>query len=80
MKSTALASIVTLMDVTGVAHEIIADTFRAFEVFGCAGSIYLALNAAIAWGVHGLERKLAIPADGRRAGPAPNRRLTVRPV
>lgn len=62
VKSTALASIVTLMDVTGIAHEIIADTFRAFEVFGCAGAIYLALNAAIAWSVHRLERRLAIAA------------------
>lgn len=64
VKSTALASIVTLMDVTGIAHEIIADTFRAFEVFGCAGAIYLALNAAIAWCVHRLERRLAIPLQG----------------
>ena len=60
VKSTALASIVTLMDVTGIAHEIIADTFRAFEVFACAGAIYLALNALIALSVHALERHLAI--------------------
>ena len=69
VKSTALASIVTLMDVTGIAHEIIADTFRAFEVFGCAGAIYLVLNAGIAGGVHGLERWLAIPAEAVGAGP-----------
>ncbi len=64
VKSTALASIVTLMDVTGIAHELIADTFRAFEVFGCAGAIYLSLNAAIAWCVHLAERRLAVPGMG----------------
>ena len=64
VKSTALASIVTLMDVTGIAHELIADTFRAFEVFGCAGAIYLSITAAIAWSVHRLERRLAVPQAG----------------
>lgn len=61
VKATALASIVTLMDVTGIAAEIIADTFRAFEVFACAGAIYLALNAAVAGAVSALERRLRIP-------------------
>ena len=58
VKSTALASIVTLMEVTGIAHEIIADTFRAFEVFACAGAIYLVLNGLIVRGVYLLERRL----------------------
>ncbi len=62
VKSTALASSVTLMDVTGEAHSIISETFRAFEVFACAGAIYLSINAGIAWSVHRLERQLAIPA------------------
>lgn len=59
VKSTSLASIVTLMEITGIAHEIISDTFRAFEVFFCAGVIYLAINALIVRGVTGLERRLA---------------------
>ena len=67
VKSTALASIITLMDVTGIAHQLIADTFRAFEVFGCAGAIYLSINAAITWALHGLERWLAIPTQGATA-------------
>ena len=71
VKSTALASIVTLMDVTGIAHELIADTFRAFEVFGCAGAIYLAINAAITWGLHGVERRLAIPDVTAGSGERP---------
>ena len=59
VKSTALASIVTLMEITGIAHQIIGDTFRAFEVFLCAGAIYLALNALIARGVWLMERRLS---------------------
>ena len=69
VKATALASIVTLMDVTGVAAAIIADTFRAFEVFACAGAIYLGLNAAIAWAVHALERRLRIPGTAAAGAP-----------
>ena len=59
VKSTSLASIVTLMEITGIAHEIISDTFRAFEVFLCAGAIYLLVNALIVRTVAGLERRLA---------------------
>lgn len=70
VKSTALASIVTLMDVTGIAAQLIADTFRAFEVFGCAGAIYLAINAAITLSLHRLEAWLAIPVQAAsEAGP-----------
>lgn len=59
VKSTALASVVTLMELTGIAHNIIGETFRAFEVFLCAGAIYLALNSLIAHGVALLERRLS---------------------
>ncbi len=59
VKSTALASVVTLMELTGIAHDIIGETFRAFEVFLCAGAIYLALNSIIARGVSLLERRLS---------------------
>jgi octopine/nopaline transport system permease protein len=44
MKSTALASLVTVWEVTGVAQRIIAQTYRTFEVFLCAAIIYLVLN------------------------------------
>lgn len=70
VKSTALASIVTLMDVTGIAAELIADTFRAFEIFGCAGAIYLMINAALTFSLHRLERWLAIPGQAVTQGGA----------
>ncbi|MDH6231999.1 octopine/nopaline transport system permease protein [Mesorhizobium soli] len=44
VKATSLASIITLMDVTGVAATIIAETYRTVEVFVVAGAIYLAIN------------------------------------
>ena len=59
VKATALASTVTLMEITGIAHKLISETFRAVEIFLVAGSIYLFLNflltRLIAWG----ERKIA---------------------
>jgi octopine/nopaline transport system permease protein len=58
-RSTALASVITLMEVTGIASKIIAETFRAVEVFVCAGAIYLILNFAISRGIALLERRLS---------------------
>lgn len=47
MKSTSLASLVTVWEVTGVAQRIITLTYRTFEVFLCAAVIYLVLNFII---------------------------------
>jgi octopine/nopaline transport system permease protein len=58
-RSTALASVITLMEVTGIASKIIAETFRPVEVFICAGAIYLSLNFAISRGIAFLERRLS---------------------
>lgn len=43
MKSTALASTVTLMEMTGVARTIVAETFAPYEIFVAAMIIYLIL-------------------------------------
>ena len=58
-RSTALASVITLMEVTGIASKIISETFRAVEVFVCAGAIYLLLNFVISRAIACLERRLA---------------------
>jgi octopine/nopaline transport system permease protein len=55
VKGTSLASIVTLMEVTGIAHGLISQTYRAIEVFVCAGAIYLILNFVIIRALAGLE-------------------------
>jgi len=58
VKGTSLASIVTLMEVTGIAQGIISQTYRAVEVFVGAGAIYLALNFIIIRALAGLEHWL----------------------
>jgi octopine/nopaline transport system permease protein len=58
IKSTSLASIVTLMEVTGIAYAIISETYRALEVFLCAGAIYLTLNFLLTRAIGALERHL----------------------
>ncbi len=67
-RATALASVITLMEVTGIASKIISETFRAVEVFVCAGAIYLLINFAISRGIAWLERRLS-PQFG--SAPAP---------
>ena len=44
VKATSLASIITMLEVTGLAAKLISDTYRAIEVFIVAGAIYLVIN------------------------------------
>lgn len=60
LKATSLASVVTLMDVTGIARSLVSETYRAIEVFGVAALIYLVLVTATTGAVRGLERRLAL--------------------
>jgi octopine/nopaline transport system permease protein len=59
MKATALASLVTVWEVTGVAQRLISTTYRAMEVFVCAAIIYLALNFVILLAMNALEYRLS---------------------
>ncbi|PDS76740.1 ABC transporter permease [Rhizobium sp. L43] len=52
VKATSLASIITLMEVTGVAAKIISQSYRAIEVFIVAGAIYLTINFLLTRLVH----------------------------
>ncbi len=67
-KATALASIVTLKETMFVAAKLNSETYRAIEIFLCAGLVYLVLNIAIARGIALLEWYLSPhlrrPADG----------------
>lgn len=58
VKGTSLASIITLMEVTGIAQGLISQTYRAIEVFVAAGAIYLALNFTIISALNALEIRL----------------------
>ncbi|WP_290697306.1 ABC transporter permease [Amphritea sp.] len=47
LKGSALASTITLLDVTGMARTIIARTYTPLEMFLAAGMVYLAISALI---------------------------------
>ncbi|HEY4192080.1 MAG TPA: ABC transporter permease subunit [Mesorhizobium sp.] len=66
MKSTSLASLVTVWEVTGVAQRLISHTYRTMEVFLCAALIYLILNFIVLQGMALLEYALS---RHRRAAP-----------
>ena len=44
VKATSLASIITIMEMTGIAKKLISQTFAVYEVFIVAGALYLAIN------------------------------------
>lgn len=43
LKTTALASTVTLLDLTGVARTVVAQTYAPYEIFISAAIVYLAM-------------------------------------
>ena len=48
LKATSLCSVITMMEVSGIASKLISDSFRVLEVFTLAGAIYLTMNFLIA--------------------------------
>jgi octopine/nopaline transport system permease protein len=69
VKATSLASIITMLEVTGLAAKLISQSYRAIEVFVVAGLIYLVLNFAITRIIAAIEWWLSphlrpIPASG----------------
>ena len=59
VKSTSLASTITILEVTGIAKKIIAATFAPMEVFIIAGAIYLCINFIVTRGIQWAEMKLS---------------------
>ena len=58
VKSTSLTSIITLMEITGIAAKLIAESYRAIEVFVIAGALYLAINYTLTRLMAALEHHL----------------------
>jgi His/Glu/Gln/Arg/opine family amino acid ABC transporter permease subunit len=54
-KATSLASTVTLLELTGTARLLTAETYAPYEVFLGAGIVYLAINYALLRGLRALE-------------------------
>ncbi|WP_353230495.1 ABC transporter permease subunit [Novosphingobium sp.] len=65
IKSTALASTITVMDVTGVAGQVIAHSYRTLDVFCLAAAVYLGLTGALTAALRYVERRLN-PVEGTR--------------
>lgn len=63
IKATSLVSTITLMEVTGVAHKIISESYRSFEVFFVAGAIYLIVNFTMTRVIGFAERRIAPDLD-----------------
>jgi octopine/nopaline transport system permease protein len=65
VKATSLASIITLMEVTGIAAKLISQSFRSIEILVVAGAIYLLINFIITrliqWAEYGLTSNLRPP-------------------
>ncbi|MBM6551563.1 ABC transporter permease subunit [Marinomonas ostreistagni] len=47
LKASALASTITLLDLTGMARTIIARTYTPIEIFLAAGAIYLLISMVV---------------------------------
>ena len=58
LKASALASTITLLDLTGMARTVIAKTYLPVEIFLVAGAIYLALTFLLVNGFRLLERRV----------------------
>lgn len=56
LHGTSLASVVTLLDLTGAAREVNSRFYLPFEAFLTAGAIYLALTLAFVGVHHAAER------------------------
>jgi octopine/nopaline transport system permease protein len=58
IKATSIASVITVMEITGIARTIAGQTFAPIEVFSAAGLLYLTINGALTAVIRALERRL----------------------
>lgn len=58
LKSTALASTITLMDMTGIARTIVAQTYAPYEIFISVAIVYMVLTFLIQKLMARIERHL----------------------
>ncbi len=60
LKGTSLASTITVLELTGITRQIIAQTYESMMFLLVAGIIYLLINAVIIGGFKLLEKKLMV--------------------
>lgn len=64
LKASSLASTVTVLEITGAARKMVAQTFAPFEIFALAGVIYLLVGLIVAWVFRRIETWLRVPGLG----------------
>ena len=74
-QATSLVSIITLMDLFGVARVLISRTFASFEILIFVGAVYCAMSYAMIYGFRWLEHRWsghlrAMPGTAKAAIPA----------
>ena len=62
VKGSSLASIITVMEITGVMSRLIAETYAVYELIILAGVIYLLINYIITRLFNYLEKRIQIPS------------------
>jgi polar amino acid transport system permease protein len=60
LKASALASTITLLELTGMSRTIIARTYQPVEIFLMAGVFYLLASYALVRGFRLLEQRLRV--------------------
>jgi His/Glu/Gln/Arg/opine family amino acid ABC transporter permease subunit len=61
LRTTSLASVITVQEMTGLANRFVASTFRPLEIIGIVGLLYLALSSVLQLIQLLLERRFALP-------------------
>jgi polar amino acid transport system permease protein/octopine/nopaline transport system permease protein len=61
LKATSLASAITLLELTGRARSIVANTYAPYEIFLLTGLVYLAMTYALSRLFTRVEQHLRMP-------------------
>ncbi|RJQ50032.1 MAG: ABC transporter permease [Desulfobacteraceae bacterium] len=80
VKATSLASTITIMEMTGIANVIMAESYRPMEAFIVAGGFYLTLNFIMTRLIHWIEWRLSGHLRPYRGAPAAGSRVSARPL
>jgi len=57
VKNSSLVSAIGMVELTFVARDLEAWTFRSFEVYGMATLLYLALVLLLVWALRNVESR-----------------------
>ncbi|MFC0407145.1 amino acid ABC transporter permease [Roseomonas elaeocarpi] len=79
LKGTALASLVSVPELSGAVQGLISDTYRPVEFLLAAGVIYLALNSVLIALQHLVERYLDVDAAPRSTKARSSKPAVTRP-